>query len=407
MTAHAHPPTPRFSPRAILLIELALAMGGFAIGTGEFAIMGLMPNVAQGLGISEPQVGHVISTYALGVVVGAPLLAILGARLFRRHLLLLLMSFFALGNFASAMAPDYHSLMVFRFIAGLPHGAYFGVAMLVAASMVPADQRAKAVSRVLAGLTIAILIGNPTATWLGQWLSWRWAFGLVGMVALLTVLLVALFLPLDRSEPRNNPMRELRDFNRKPVWLALAISSIGFAGMFCVFSYLAPTLLDINGASENWIPVGLAAFGLGAIIGNLFGGWLFDRLGFKAIAWLLLWSIFVLLIFPFATHSLWTLLPAAFAVGTMVSLSPALQTHLMDVAADAQTLAAASNHSAFNVANALGPWLGGMAISAGLGWSSTGYIGAATGVIGLLVFWWAWNVRNDDDKTTSAAVACD
>ncbi|WP_222911087.1 MFS transporter [Pseudomonas sp. DNDY-54] len=407
MTAHAHPPTPRFSPRAILLIELALAMGGFAIGTGEFAIMGLMPNVAQGLGISEPQVGHVISTYALGVVVGAPLLAILGARLFRRHLLLLLMSFFALGNFASAMAPDYHSLMVFRFIAGLPHGAYFGVAMLVAASMVPADQRAKAVSRVLAGLTIAILIGNPTATWLGQWLSWRWAFGLVGMVALLTVLLVALFLPLDRSEPRNNPMRELRDFNRKPVWLALAISSIGFAGMFCVFSYLAPTLLDINGASEKWIPVGLAAFGLGAIIGNLFGGWLFDRLGFKAIAWLLLWSIFVLLIFPFATHSLWTLLPAAFAVGTMVSLSPALQTHLMDVAADAQTLAAASNHSAFNVANALGPWLGGMAISAGLGWSSTGYIGAATGVIGLLVFWWAWNVRNDDDKTTSAAVACD
>lgn len=407
MTAHAHPPTPRFSPRAILLIELALAMGGFAIGTGEFAIMGLMPNVAQGLGISEPQVGHVISTYALGVVVGAPLLAILGARLFRRHLLLLLMSFFALGNFASAMAPDYHSLMVFRFIAGLPHGAYFGVAMLVAASMVPADQRAKAVSRVLAGLTIAILIGNPTATWLGQWLSWRWAFGLVGMVALLTVLLVALFLPLDRSEPRNNPMRELRDFNRKPVWLALAISSIGFAGMFCVFSYLAPTLLDINGASEKWIPVGLAAFGLGAIIGNLFGGWLFDRLGFKAIAWLLLWSIFVLLIFPFATHSLWTLLPAAFAVGTMVSLSPALQTHLMDVAADAQTLAAASNHSAFNVANALGPWLGGMAISAGLGWSSTGYIGAATGVIGLLVFWWAWNVRNDDDKTISAAVACD
>jgi len=407
MTAHAHPPTPRFSPRAILLIELALAMGGFAIGTGEFAIMGLMPNVAQGLGISEPQVGHVISTYALGVVVGAPLLAILGARLFRRHLLLLLMSFFALGNFASAMAPDYHSLMVFRFIAGLPHGAYFGVAMLVAASMVPADQRAKAVSRVLAGLTIAILIGNPTATWLGQWLSWRWAFGLVGMVALLTVLLVALFLPLDRGEPRNNPMRELRDFNRKPVWLALAISSIGFAGMFCVFSYLAPTLLDINGASEKWIPVGLAAFGLGAIIGNLFGGWLFDRLGFKAIAWLLLWSIFVLLIFPFATHSLWTLLPAAFAVGTMVSLSPALQTHLMDVAADAQTLAAASNHSAFNVANALGPWLGGMAISAGLGWSSTGYIGAATGVIGLLVFWWAWNVRNDDDKTISAAVACD
>lgn len=407
MTVYTEPPTPRFSPRAILLIELALAMGGFAIGTGEFAIMGLMPNVAQGLGISEPQVGHVISTYALGVVVGAPLLAILGSRLFRRHLLLLLMSFFALGNFASAMAPDYHSLMLFRFIAGLPHGAYFGVAMLVAASMVAPNQRAKAVSRVLAGLTIAMLIGNPIATWLGQWLSWRWAFGLVGLIALLTVLLVAIFLPLDRNEPRNNPMRELRDFNRKPVWLALAISSIGFAGMFCVFSYLAPTLLEVTGVSEYWIPVGLAAFGLGGIVGNVFGGWLFDKLRFKAIAWLLLWSIFVLLVFPFATHSLWTILPAAFAVGTMVSLSPALQTHLMDVAADAQTLAAASNHSAFNVANALGPWLGGLAISAGLGWTSTGYIGAATGAVGLLVFWWAWTTQDDSANASTPAPACD
>ncbi len=399
---------PRLSPRAILLIELALAMGGFAIGTGEFAIMGLMPNVAQGLGISEPQVGHVISTYALGVVVGAPLLAVLGARMFRRHLLLLLMTFFALGNFASAVAPDYHTLMLFRFIAGLPHGAYFGVAMLVAASMVAPDQRAKAVSRVLAGLTIAMLIGNPTATWLGQWLSWRWAFGLVGLIALLTVLLVAIFLPLDRSEPRNNPMRELRDFNRKPVWLALAISSIGFAGMFCVFSYLAPTMLEVTGVGENWIPVGMAAFGLGGIVGNIFGGWLFDKLRFKAIGWLLLWSIFVLLIFPFATHSLWTILPAAFAVGTMVSLSPALQTHLMDVAADAQTLAAASNHAAFNVANALGPWLGGLAISAGLGWTSTGFIGAATGAAGLLVVWWAWNTRDQaDEKAPGAAPVCD
>lgn len=398
---------PRLSPRAILLIELALAMGGFAIGTGEFAIMGLMPNVAQGLGISEPQVGHVISTYALGVVVGAPLLAILGARMFRRHLLLLLMTFFALGNFASAVAPDYHSLMLFRFIAGLPHGAYFGVAMLVAASMVAPDQRAKAVSRVLAGLTIAMLIGNPTATWLGQWLSWRWAFGLVGLIALLTVLLVAIFLPLDRSEPRNNPMRELRDFNRKPVWLALAISSIGFAGMFCVFSYLAPTMLEVTGVSENWIPVGLAAFGLGGIVGNIFGGWLFDKLRFKAIGWLLLWSIFVLLVFPFATGSLWTILPAAFAVGTMVSLSPALQTHLMDVAADAQTLAAASNHAAFNIANALGPWLGGLAISAGLGWTSTGFIGAATGAAGLLVVWWAWNTRDQDEKSSGTAAVCD
>ncbi len=393
MTAQATATMPALSARAVLLIELALAMGGFAIGTGEFAIMGLMPEVARGLAISEPQVGHVISTYALGVVVGAPLLAILGSRLFRRHLLLLLMGFFALGNFASALAPDYHTLMAFRFVTGLPHGAYFGVAMLVAASMVAPDKRAQAVARVLMGLTVAILIGNPIATWLGQWLSWRYAFALVGAIALLTVLLVALFLPLNQDEPRNSPLHEIRAFHRPQVWLALAISSIGFAGMFCVFSYMAPTLLEVTRVNAGWIPFALAAFGLGGIIGNVVGGWLFDRLRFQAVAWLLLWSTLVLLVFPLAAHSMWTIFPAVFAVGTMVSLSPALQTHLMDVAADAQTLAAASNHAAFNIANALGPWLGGLAISAGFGWTSTGYIGAATAVGGLLVFAWAWQLQ--------------
>lgn len=403
MTDQAMAAAPRLSPRAVLLLEFALAMGGFGIGTGEFAIMGLMPNVAQDLGISEPQVGHVISAYALGVVVGAPLLAILGSRLARRQLLLVLMGFFALGNLASALAPDYHTLLAFRFVTGLPHGAYFGVATLVAASMVPPNKRAQAVSRVLAGLTIAMLIGNPAATWLGQWLSWRYAFALVAAVAVLTVVLVAVFLPLDRDEPRNDPMRELRAFNRKPVWLALAISSIGFAGMFCVFSYLAPTLLEVTRVGPLWIPLGLAAFGLGGIVGNLAGGWLFDRLQFKAVAWLLMWSAAVLLIFPLAAHSLWTVLPAVFAVGTMVALSPALQTHLMDVAADAQTLAAASNHAAFNVANALGPWLGGLAITAGFGWTSTGYIGAATAICGLVIFFWAWTRQPASARTTMVA----
>ncbi|MGE4408022.1 MFS transporter [Pseudomonas sp.] len=406
MSAPAHAATPSLGARAVLLIELALAMGGFAIGTGEFAIMGLMPDVAQGLGISEPQVGHVISSYALGVVVGAPLLAILGSRLLRRQLLLLLMGFFALGNFASALAPDYHALMAVRFVTGLPHGAYFGVAMLVAASMVAPDKRAQAVARVLMGLTVAILIGNPLATWLGQWLSWRYAFALVGAIALLTVLLVALYLPRSQNEPRNSPLHEIRAFNRPQVWLALAISSIGFAGMFCVFSYMAPTLLEVTGVNPGWIPFALAAFGLGGIVGNMAGGWLFDRLRLQAVAWLLLWSTLVLLAFPLAAQSAWTIFPAVFAVGTMVSLSPALQTHLMDVASDAQTLAAASNHAAFNIANALGPWLGGLAISAGFGWTSTGYIGAATAIGGLLVFAWAWKLRETESTTSDAGIAC-
>ncbi|MFB8831531.1 MFS transporter [Azotobacter sp. CWF10] len=405
MTEHAPAGTPPLSARAVLLIELALAMGGFGIGTGEFAIMGLMPNVAQDLNVSEPQVGHVISAYALGVVVGAPLLAILGARLPRRILLMLLMLFFAAGNFASALATDYHALMLNRFIAGLPHGAYFGVASLVAASMVAPDKRANAVSRVMLGLTVAILIGNPLATWLGQWLSWRSAFALVGAIALLTVALVFIYLPASRQEETSNPIRELRAFNQPQVWLALAISSIGFAGMFCVFSYLAPTLLEVTRVHEAWIPFALAAFGLGTIVGNMAGGWLFDRLKFKSVALVLLWSTAVLLLFPLSVHSIWSVLPAVFAVGTMVALAPPLQTHLMDVAAEAQTLAAASNHAAFNIANALGPWLGGLAISAGLGWTVTGYVGAVTAVLGLLIFLQAWRLQTAPAETAPAGRA--
>lgn len=392
MSGPAHD-TPRLSAGAILLIELALALGGFAIGTSEFSIMGLMPNVAQDLGVSEPQVGHVISSYALGVVVGAPILALLGSRLLRKNLLLLLMGVFAVGNLASALAPDYSSLLVFRFFAGLPHGAYFGVAMLVAASMAPPHKRAKAVSRVLMGLSVAILIGNPLATWLGQSVSWRYAFALVSVIALLTVAMVAIFLPIDRNEVRSSPINELRAFNRAPIWLALGIGSIGFAGMFCVFSYMAPTLLEVTQVSPGMIPVTMAVFGVGCILGNMAGGWLFDRLQFKSVAWILLWSALVLLALPAATHSIWTMLPAILALGTIAALSPALQTHLMDVATGAQTLAAASNHAAFNIANALGPWLGGLAISAGFGWTSTGYIGAATAVIGLLIFFWAWKIQ--------------
>ncbi|WP_296230122.1 MFS transporter [uncultured Pseudomonas sp.] len=384
------------SPGAILLIQLALALGGFAIGTGEFAIMGLMPNVAADLGVSEPQVGHVISAYALGVVVGAPVLALLGARLPRRILLLLLMGCFALGNFASALAPSYEPLLIFRFIAGLPHGAYFGIAMLVAASMAPPHKRAKAVSRVLAGLTVAILIGNPLATWLGQFMSWRYAFALVGIIAITTIAMVAIFLPADPNEQRSSPLGELRAFNRAPIWLALGIGSIGFAGMFCVFSYMAPTLLHVTQVGPGWIPLAMGVFGAGCIVGNSAGGWLFDRLRLRAVAWILAWSTLVLLVFPFAAHSLWTILPAIFALGTMIALGPALQTHLMDVATGAQTLAAASNHAAFNVANALGPWLGGLAISAGMGWTVTGYIGAATAIGGLLLFVWAWQVQQQN-----------
>ncbi|CTP92151.1 arabinose efflux porter [Xanthomonas translucens pv. poae] len=395
-------PQPPLSRRGYVLILFALAMGGFAIGTSEFSTMGLMPYIARGLAIDAPQVGHLISAYALGVVVGAPLLAIVGARWPRRSLLLALMGFYAVGNLASALAPDYHSMLLVRFIAGLPHGAYFGVATLVAASISRPDQRGAAVSRVLLGLNLAVLIGNPLATWLGQVAQWRYAYALVAAIAVLTVVLVMRLLPADPHEPRQRPLRELRAFNRPQVWLALGIGSVGFAGMFCVFSYLAPTLTQVTGVSERWIPFAMCAFGFGGLLGNLAGGWLFDRLQFRAVPLVLLWSMAVLLAWPLAAHSPWAVLPAVVAVGTMGALAPVLQTRLMDVASEAQTLAAASNHAAFNLANALGPWMGGIAISAGLGWTSTGYVGAAAALGGLLVYLWA---RHDARRAGRLATA--
>lgn len=387
--------------RSYALILFALAMGGFAIGTSEFAMMGLMPSLVQGLDITEPQVGHLISAYALGVVVGAPVLAILGARLPRRTLLLALMGFYALANLATAFAPNYHAMLALRFIAGLPHGAYFGVAMLVAASISGPDQRGAAISRVMLGLSVAILVGNPLATWLGQELSWRYTFALVAVVAVLTVALIARWLHTDPSETRQTPMREMRAFNTSQVWLTLLIGAVGFAGMFCAFSYLAPTLTEVTGVTDGWIPIAMGVFGVGSIIGNLAGGWLVDRMQFRATAVILGWSALVLLIYPLAAHSLWSILPAVVALGTMGALGPVLQTRLMDVAGEAQTLAAASNHAAFNAANALGPWLGGMSISAGFGWTSTGYVGAATALGGLLIYTWArWDERRLETSGT-------
>jgi len=374
------------SPRQRTLILLALSLGGFAIGTSEFASMGLMLEISRGLAITEAQVGHLISAYAICVVVGAPLLAFAGSSLRRRTLLLWLMGFYAIGNLASALAPDYHSMLLARFVAGLPHGAYFGVAMLVAASISPPEQRGAAVSKVLLGLSIAILLGNPLTTWLGQQFNWRSAFVLVSALALATVTMVARQLPADPNEVRTSPMRELHAFNTPQVWLALAIGAIGFAGMFCVFTYLAPTLVNVTGINERWMPVAVGLFGVGAIIGNIAGGKLVDRLQFRAAGVLLAWSIVVLLLFPLAAHSAWAMVPAIIAVGTMGALAVALQTRLMDAAGEAQTLAAASNHAAFNTANALGPWLGGMAIGAGFGHASTGYVGAATAAAGLLLW---------------------
>ncbi|MBW7968805.1 MFS transporter [Bradyrhizobium sp. BR 10289] len=385
----------------LAIVLFSLAMGGFAIGTTEFASMSLLPFFAADLHIDEPTAGHAISAYALGVVLGAPLIAVLGARFARRTQLLALMAVFAIGNGLTALAPGFGWMIAARFLSGLPHGAYFGIAALVAASLVPTDRRSRAVGQVMLGLTVATIIGVPMANWIGQAVGWRASFGLVSVLALLTVLLCALFAPRDQAG-RSDPLRELGALKSGRVWITLAIGAIGFGGMFAVYTYLATTLIEVTRVSPSVIPFFLAIFGVGATLGNLFVPRFADRALMPTAGVILLFSAVTLLLFPLAAHNPWLLAADVFAIGTGVSIGAILQTRLMDVAGEAQALAAALNHSAFNTANALGPFLGGLAIREGLGWTSTGPVGAALALLGFLIWIVAWRDARTAAMTTAS-----
>ncbi|NNH59739.1 MFS transporter [Rhizobium laguerreae] len=374
------------SAMTVALVQLALACGGFGIGTGEFAIMGLLPNVADTFSVTTPQAGYVISAYALGVVVGAPVIAVLAAKMARRTLLLMLMLIFAAGNISSAMAPTFESFTLLRFVSGLPHGAYFGVAALVAASMVPVHRRARAVGRVMLGLTVATLLGTPLTTFFGQSLDWQVAFFSVGVLGLLTVALIWFYVPKDRVSEEAGFLRELGAFRRPQVWLTLGIAAVGYGGMFAMFSYIASTTTEVAMLPETAVPIMLVLFGVGMNAGNFIGSWLADKSLLGTIGGSLVYNIVVLTTFSLTAANPYMLGLSVFLVGCGFAAGPALQTRLMDVAADAQTLAAASNHSAFNIANAIGAWLGGLVIAGGYGFAATGYVGAVLSFLGLFVF---------------------
>jgi DHA1 family inner membrane transport protein len=338
------------------------------------------------LGVDEPTAGHVISSYALGVVVGAPIIAVLSARVTRRTLLIALMGVFAAANLASALAPSYEWMLLFRFLCGLPHGAYFGIATLVAASLVPTERRTRAVGRVLLGLTVATIVGVPLASWLGRVYGWRWAFVVAAALALGCAVLIVWFAPRDRIIAGASPLRELGALGRSQVWLTLAIGAIGFGGIFAVYTYLGSTLIDVTHASAAMVPLVFSAFGVGMTVGNLVIPKFADRALMPTAGRLLIGSAVVLAAYPWAAANVWSVSLDVFAIGVGGALATVLQTRLMDVAGDAQSLAAALNHSAFNVANALGPWLGGMAIAAGFGLTSTGYVGCALALGGLMIW---------------------
>lgn len=371
---------------AVRRAMVALITGGVAIGVAEFVTMGLLPQIATGVGVTIPQAGHTISAYAAGVVIGAPLIAALGARAPRRAMLLLLAAVFTVGNVLAAVAPGYETLLVARFLSGLPHGAFFGLAALVAVDLAPPARKGRAVGTVMLGIPIANIIGVPTATWVGQALGWRSAYWGVAALGLLTVALVRLWVPRTAADPGQSWRRELSAFGSLQVWLTLAVGAIGFGGMFAMYSYIAPTVTDVTGLGEGWVPLFLLAFGVGSIVGTWLGGRMADWSVLRSLV--LNGCAMAVLLLAFTVTSQWPV-PALVTLFTVSVVTGAwvigLQLRLMHVAGDARTLGAAMNHSSINFANALGAWLGGLVIAAGLGYTAPSLVGAGLAVAGLLI----------------------
>ncbi|MEF3101822.1 DHA1 family inner membrane transport protein [Raoultella ornithinolytica] len=356
---------------------LTLALGGLFIGTGEFATMSLLPSLAKATQVSIPIAGQYISSYAAGVVVGAPLMAVIGARWPRKWLLYCLLLIALLGYIFSALAWNYSSLMIARFISGLPHGAWYGVAGLAASVMVPESRRTQYIGYVMLGLAAANVAGVPAMTWLGQELGWRVAFSFVAAGVTITAGMLYFFIPSTPPDRSASPLTELSALAKPQVWLTLAVATVGFGGMFAVYSFITPTLTQVSHFSLSEVPAVLVLWGIGMVCGNIIGGWMADKSLIPAIFVMLFWNIGCLALFALVAQWKWAVLLALFLLGNGFALVPALQSRLMTVASDAQTLAASLNHSAFNLSNAIGASLGGMAIAAGAGWATTGWVGAA------------------------------
>ncbi|MGK3092383.1 MFS transporter [Streptomyces sp. WAC01490] len=368
------------------LALLALAVSAFGIGTTEFVMMGLLPNVADDLGTSVPTAGYLVSAYAIGVVLGAPLLTGLGSRVPRKKMLLLLMALFTIGNLASALAPDFGWLLAGRVLAGLPHGAFFGVGAVVAARLVAEGRQARAVATMFLGLTVANIVGVPAATLLGQHLGWRATFLVVAAIGLAAMAALARLVPRIPVEAHQDVRRELRALGNRQVLLGLLTAVFGFAGVFAVYSYLSAMTTKAMGFGESSVTIVLALFGIGMTLGALAAGPLTDRALRPTLYGSLGALAVVLVAFPFTVHVQWAALVMVVLLGGVgfMTTTP-LQMLVMNKAKDAPTLASASNHSAFNLANAGGAWLGGVAIAAGWGWTSPAFMGAVLAVLGLAI----------------------
>lgn len=367
-------------------VIFALALGGFCLGTTEFIAMGLIQEIASNLNITVPQAGYFISAYALGVVIGAPLIAILSAKVPRKTMLLLLMLFYALANLVTTFAENSSMLLLSRFVAGLPHGAYFGIASLIAAELAGPHKRATAIAQIMLGLTIATVIGVPLATWLGQHFGWRSGFLLSTVLAVISLVGMLLYVPKLSIKATASIKTELAGLKNINMWLTLAVGSIGFGGLFAVYSYVSPILTEYTQADISMVPIALAVLGVGMVIGGLVAGKLADINLNRTMIAVLICSTCSFVLASFMMGELYTALLALFLIGvTVIGLGGTLQTRLMDIAGEAQTLAASLNHSAFNLANALGAFLGGWVIQQQMGWLAPIWVGVVMSLMGLVL----------------------
>ncbi|MEH6659075.1 MFS transporter [Leeuwenhoekiella marinoflava] len=366
---------------------IALAIGGFGIGMTEFVMMGILPDVAKDLNVTIPQAGHFISAYALGVVIGAPILVAIAGNYPPKKILFSLMIGFTVFNSFSVFASSYGLMLISRLLSGLPHGAFFGVGAVVASRLVPKEKAASAVAMMFSGLTIANIIGIPLGTYVGHNISWRYTFMIVVAVGLVTVLAIKFWLPnIEKSEPI--PLKQaLKIFKRTELWLILAITAVGTGGFFAWYSYITPLLTDVSGFDSDMVIFILMLAGLGMTFGNVLGGKLADKFSpIKATALLLSVMSLCLITISLIAPIQWAMLLMVFVTGAFAfSTAPSIQMLMIKSAKESEMLASSVNQAAFNIANAVGAFLGGLPIAAGYGYTSPELVGACLAFGGVLL----------------------
>lgn len=385
------------------LALFALAVGAFAIGTTEFSPMGLLPVIAEGVQVSIPTAGMLVSAYAIGVMLGAPVMTLLFSRWGRRKALVALMLIFTVGNLLSALAPGYTSLLLSRLITSLNHGAFFGIGAVVAASVVPKDKQASAIAAMFMGLTVANIGGVPVATWVGQQLGWRLAFGGTAVLGLITMVALWLALPAGEAGPRPNVRRELAVLVQPSVLLAMGTTVLGSGAMFALYTYVAPVLTELTQASPGFVALALVLIGVGFTLGNSLGGrladWSLDGATLLILATLALtMAVLPLLLMTQLGAAIGLVVWGAAAFGIV----PPVQMRVMQAAAQAPSLASSVNVGAFNLGNALGAALGGLVISLGWGYAAVPWVGAALAASGLGLAWLGRRDRSPKALCTSS-----